>query len=99
MTTKKITKRYNKVEPEELWCLASHTARWLLPRLTQFKEVTHGRPSFLEEGVWPQVIQSMIDAFELIQRDEATWDFTPEEEMVVQRGLDNFRYFYFDLWD
>jgi len=92
----------------ELWGLDCVIAKFILPRLKEFKNQTGGGfPSDLgvegdENGdkgldVWLNVIQEMIDAFELIAKDHVVTD--KKEKEIINKGLDQFRKYYFSLWN
>jgi len=78
--------------------LADSTARTLAKRLKWYEKHPGGHPIGLTEDAWIATIRSMREAFELIARDDGTWNWTPEEELKVQRGLDDFRYWFLSLW-
>ena len=64
---------------EELWNLDSTFCKWMIPRLKTFKEKTCGFPVDLNNiDEWKEIIQKMIDAFELYI---STWhdNFSIEE--------------------
>jgi len=90
----------------ELWGLDCTIARFILPRLKEFKKQAGGYPSNLKpEGddgdkgleLWENSIQTMIDAFELIAKDHVVTD--DKEKEIIETGLDNFRKYYFSLWN
>ena len=79
--------------------LADATARTLAKRLKWYEENTPGYPGELDSlDVWKYKLRTMREAFELIARDNGTWLFTPEEEIKVERGLNEFRHYFFALW-
>ena len=92
----------------ELWGLDCTIARFILPRLKEFKNQTGGGfpPNLAVEGdedgdkgleLWENSIQTMIDAFELIAKDHVVTD--DKEKEIIETGLDNFRKYYFSLWN
>ncbi len=83
----------------ELWCLANTTAEFLIPRLKVFNKGKCGFPAGIKYNTWTKKLNCMIRAFELIARDDATWNFSSKEEQEVKQGLDLFRRYFFDLWD
>jgi hypothetical protein len=85
---------------EEVWNTDNTIAQLLVPRLKAFKELDkHGYPSILENGSmrkWNQVIQKMIDAFEL---KKYPCVLSEEDELSIKEGLALFCRYFTDLWD
>lgn len=84
----------------ETWNLFNVVARFVLPRLIRFKEVTNGFPCDLTEAEWDEKLQQMIDAFQVWANcdDEA---MTLDDKEKWQRACDGAELFgkYFrDLW-
>lgn len=83
---------------EEIWNTESTLARDIVPRLKAFKALNkHGGPQEVEDmKQWNDIIQKMIDAFELIKDD---FYHTDEENKIINEGLDLFRKYFRNLWD
>lgn len=86
----------------ELWSLDVTIAKFILPRLKEFKNQTCGIPGCIEQNgdegleVWKNIIQQMIDAFEFIADDVCIP--TEEEQRKISLGLDLFRQHFYSLW-
>ena len=91
---------YAEIKDEELFDLGWSVASFLYPRLRRMKG--SGCPAIFRpecgEKIWGDLLEGMAVAFELIARDDGAQDFTPEEDLKVERGLNDFRYYFFDLW-
>ena len=85
-------------DDSDTWDLESTLARWLVPRLKRFKEVTNGFPGGLTEEKWDEYLDKMILAFTLIGEEWQDWDTDEEKVKQVNEGLDLFREYFFDLW-
>lgn len=85
-----------KFEDSETWCLATATAKFLVPRLKRFKELSS------ERVVHPQLfydnLDKVIKTFELIGKNDGAWIWTEEENKQVEEGLNLYKEMYFDLW-
>jgi hypothetical protein len=82
----------------ELWNLDSTISRFILPRLKEFRRKIIGTPSLLSEEEWEKILDEMIIAFELIIREEPSYDWNEKETDQVNKGLDLFREYFFHLW-
>lgn len=84
---------------EEVWNTDNTIAQLIVPRLLALKSLDkHGVPPELGEiRKWNNIIQKMIDAFELMKY--AGRVNTKEEESTIEEGLDLFRKYFRDLWD
>ena len=73
-------------------------AQFIAPRLQAFKALDkHGYPpEYKDMREWNNIIQKMIDAFELMK-----YVHTPssDDDNTIQQGLDLFCKFYRYLWD
>jgi hypothetical protein len=80
----------------ELWNFDATIAKFLLPRLKRFKEITIGIPfefSSIEE--WYNELDKIITAFQLIVDDDV---FEVDSKLKIDEGLDTFRKYFFNLW-
>ena len=89
----------NDYPVEEVWNTDNTIAQLIVPRLQAFKALDkHGAPpNFKDMREWNNVIQKMIDAFELMKY--AGRVNTKEEERTMEEGLDLFCKYFRSLWD
>ena len=83
---------------DEVWNTDNTLAQLIAPRLLAFKALDkHGYPPSLK-GMheWNNVIQKMVDAFEIMKYVRVVSD---EEKVIVREGLDLFCKYYLCLWD
>lgn len=93
-----IVKRLHRVVfTPELWNLDDTMTNFILPRLKLFKASLHGHPCNLTETEWNGILDKMIDAFTLMNKNDR--DFTSAEQVVINQGLELFAKYYQDLWD
>ena len=83
---------------EEVWNTDNVLAQLISPRLQAFKALDkHGYPPECKDmREWNNIIQKMIDAFELLKYVHTT---SPDENKIIEQGLDLFCKFYRYLWD
>ena len=83
---------------EEVWNTDNVLAQFIAPRLLAFKELDkHGYPPECKDmREWNNIIQKMIDAFELMKYVHTP---SPDESKTIEQGLDLFRKYYRNLWD
>ena len=83
---------------EEIWNTDNVLAQLISPRSQAFKALDkHGYPpEYKDMREWNNIIQKMIDAFELMK-----YVHTPssDDDNTIQQGLDLFCKFYRYLWD
>lgn len=80
-------------DDSETWSLDSTISRFIEPRLRAFREIRGGYPGNMTSEEWDGILDKMILAFELINKDK-----THEYEKEVNEGLDLFRKHFFGLW-
>ena len=80
----------------ELWSLSGTIAKFIIPRLEEFIEISNG--VVLRTDKEKNDLQTMLSAFKLVVRDDESWSFSKEEEKVVHKGLKLFAKKYFSLW-
>lgn len=108
---KKDDKRYKKFlahekkhgwSPDELWSLDVAMAKWFVPRLKGFRDRVDGEltPGCFETNEeWIDILNQMIQAFEIIASEEAISIIDSDNENdVIHNGLDLFREYFFCLW-
>ncbi len=84
-------------DDSDTWSLDHTIAKLVLPRLKRFRKLNIGYPANLQEVEWNLILDEMIEAFEIIEKDDY-WELTDDERSRISRGLDKFREYYFDLW-
>jgi hypothetical protein len=81
----------------EMWCLYSAIVKFILPRLKAFKEESGGYPGgFNKRKEWDEILDKMIEAFELINEKDHYSD--EETNNKIDEGLDLFRKWFYNLW-
>ena len=86
-------------DDSELWSLDYTIARFIAPRIKAFSKNLVSYPCGMTSDEWDEILKTMINAFELISDDEDAWIGNKELEDAVNLGLDNFRKYFFNLWD
>lgn len=79
----------------EMWNLDTSIADNLIPRLKMYKRITNGCPHSLNEERWNDILDMMIEAFEI---SRTQWQ-TKEETEKVHKGLELFAKYFQNLWD
>ena len=82
-------------DDSETWCLASTIAKFIIPRLGRFIEI---EKSIHDDGGETEDYEKMLKAFELILKDDASWNFTEEDQKELSEGLELFGLNYLSLW-
>ena len=84
----------------ELWSLDTTIAQFVLPRLKKFREIRCGQPTFMTDDEWDNAIASMIDAFDLIIKDntDAVFKLSYEDNKKIRNGLSAFCGYFCHLW-
>lgn len=97
---KKYSKQRKKrgFDDSETWSLTDTISRFILPRLQRFKKIHSGMPVTLTTEEWNDILDKMILAFELTNRDNGIRDWSEEESKQVDEGLDLFREWFLNLW-
>ena len=79
---KKWLKRQNSyVNPKETWNLDKTFARYIIPRLKKFKELSNGYPGDEEMDTpekWDDALDKMIQAFEYVLDYDSFWMGNPK---------------------
>lgn len=86
-------------DDKETWYIPTALAKWIVPRLKRFKEITNCYPPDLTEEKWDAILDEMIDGFELISDEDALYAFENKEEAdriwdKVQHTMDLFHQYY-----
>lgn len=100
-----IKNKYHKLTrgftDEEIWNLDYTAAEWLIPRLKYLKENTCGYPPDLKTfEEWQEILQKMIDAFEIYIREFETTDVSQlkTENEIIEEGMQLFGKYFRALW-
>lgn len=107
--SKKDQKRADKFEEkhgfryEDCWNLEASIALFILPRLVQLRDTTHGYPSEFAGEVngmekWEKILNEMIYGFYLyVTKDRFDW--TDEDKQIWFRAKCWLCRYFCDLWD
>lgn len=97
-------------DESDLWSLDTHLAELILVRLQRFRQMKRwGVPGIFcdpndetpgdldkAEAAWNAELDKMIAAFALMVESNIN---TPEEEKVIEEGLESFKMYFRALWD
>lgn len=84
-------------DDSETWSLDIAFAKWIVPRLERFREITIGHPMGTTEEKWDKVIGDMVDGFKIMIED----DCIPESKKrlkKVTKAIHLFHEHFFSLW-
>ena len=82
---------------EVTWNLDKEIAKFVLPRLKRYKEITPCCPSEIEQKEWDEKLDKMIRAFELVLSKDSI-DLTRQESYEIKEGMLQFGWYYQYLW-
>lgn len=86
-------------DDSETWSLYSKITDFVLPRLKRFRELHKDYPMGLSIEKWDDILDKMILAFEILQRDEySSIDEAYRQSDQIKVGLKLFAEYYTDLW-
>jgi hypothetical protein len=104
-----LTEKTDKREPQfklqriergfddsETWFLRDTIAKFIIPRLERYEEISKGFLNRDEELV--KEIEEFLTAMKLLSRDKGICIFTKEEQEQVDKGLENFPKIFMSLW-
>ena len=101
---KKLQKQLKKrgFDNSELWNLEFTIAKFVYPRLKEFRKINNGYPSNLSEKKWNEILDKMILAFKNISKDKVqeTYDLKKLKKIhkETQKGLELFGKYFMHLW-
>jgi hypothetical protein len=78
----KITRGW---DDSDTWSLDYTLAKWILPRLKRFKQLSFGCPTNFTEKQWDEMIDEMIWAFDYIANDRENEIFTENGNFEKER--------------
>ena len=90
-------KKFDKIKMSEIYDLYGTIAEFVLPRLKLFKEKTISYPLNMTEKEWDKKLQKMIDAFDLIVKEDMKI-YNEKEIKKIEKGLKLFAKYFRDLW-
>lgn len=86
-----------EVKNEELWSLDCTIAKFVLPRLKKFKEISPSSPLDFSKEEWQDILDHMIYAMEYVS-DDKKWYSPDIDHQKVDDGLDYFGRYLTLLW-
>lgn len=79
----------------ELWNLDNTIIRFIYPRIKEFYEMDKaGYPAGLDPKTWETILEKIVKAFKYMFDDD-----TIKHQDEIQKGLDLFNKYFYDLWD
>ncbi len=88
-----------ELEKEDLYSLDITLAKVIVDALTQFKTKSGGHPASLKgEEEWLNIIQEMIDGFQIVANEEYCPPQNEEVIRQVKRAKELFMEWFNDLW-
>ena len=85
-------------DDSETWSLTDTICRFILPRLSRFKECSQGIPHGLNQDDWYLILDKMILTFNLICRDNGIRIWSEHESKQIDEGLNLFKERFLALW-
>lgn len=82
-------------DDSETWNLDFTFAKYILPRLIEFKKLSNGIPYPYSKEEWGIVLDKMIFSFQYIVAERET---TKENHETIQEGIDLFAKNFQSLW-
>jgi hypothetical protein len=85
----------------EIWNLFVTIAKFLVPRLKVYRRDFMSFPSELTVEEWQEILDKMIEGFELIANDHFELDYKEQLKYRAkeQEAVDLLHKYYFHLWD
>ncbi len=85
-------------DDRDTWSLDLSIAKFALPRLKRFKEVTIGYPGCLKSmKEWHEILDKIIYAME-IRSDDEKWNSADTDQQKVEEGCKLFGEWFSALW-
>ncbi len=81
-------KGLNDFDDTETYSLFNTIAKFTLPRLKRFKEVTDSHPTDMTFEEWMIILDKIIESLEIISKDDSS--FSHEKEAKIKEGIDLF---------
>ena len=89
-------KGLNDFDDTETYSLFNTIAKFTLPRLKRFKEVTDSHPTDMTFEEWMIILDKIIESLEIISKDD--FSFSHEKEAKIKEGTDLFGKYFTYLW-
>ena len=84
-------------DDSETWSIRDTIAKFIVPRLKRFREITIAYPGGMTEDEWNIILDKMIRAFELV--DDSYYDvWTDEQFKEYEEGMTLFKEHFLALW-
>lgn len=84
--------------PDALWSLDYTVAKFVLPRIKEFKYYTASHPPNLTQSQWFGIIESIEKAMTLHVKDMEGDILTQEQYAAVKHGTNLFGEYFLHLW-
>lgn len=94
--TERAKKKYG-FDSSEVWDLDYTFIAWVYPRLKMLKEVQNAHPVWVTKEEYDKEVDEMINGFETYLMDDTPFSLKEEREKV-NRSLDLFKKYFWDLW-
>ena len=89
-------KGLNDFDDTETYSLFNTIAKFTLPRLKRFKEVTDSHPTDMTFEEWMIILDKIIESLEIISKDDSF--LKHEKEAKIKEGIDLFGKYFTYLW-
>lgn len=83
---------------KDTWNIDVTVAKFVLPRLKRFKELTNGHPHEITWEEWIEILDKIIYSFEMASDDDKYYGLNITENEKVQEGFALFGAYYTSLW-
>jgi hypothetical protein len=83
-------------DDSETWSLRDTIARFIIPRLKRFREISIAYPAEMTYEEWNSILDKMIKAFELV--DDRYLTLTDEQQKEYEEGISLFKEHFMGLW-
>ena len=80
----------------ETYSLDQTIAKFILPRLKRFKEVTVSHPTDMTFEEWMIILDKITESLEIISKDD--FILSLEKEAKIKEGIDLFGKYFTKLW-
>lgn len=91
-----IQRRVRGFDDREVWELDSAFAKWIVPRLKEYRKIHIGHPFNFTDKAYNQMLDEMIEGFEIMSEGCMPWD---EKNPKVINAIELFCTNCRSLWD
>jgi hypothetical protein len=96
---KQIYQKFIRGYSDDEVCDLDHTfCKWVVPRLKLYKRENHGFPSTLTAYAWDNILDEMIEGFEIAQEGYMPWQKQIETDQKVLNAYKLFGIWGTHLW-